>query len=145
MADQDSEQVVDDPRLYILLVEDHLATAERYGYRLALEGYRVSLASDGVEGLTMARQARPDLVVLDIRMPRMDGIEVLEKLRADDTTSDLPVVVLTHHDSGELRRRALELGALDYLVKAQVGPGQLASAVPSWLRLASEKREARTA
>ena len=115
MADQDSEQVVDDPRLYILLVEDHLATAERYGYRLALEGYRVSLASDGVEGLTMARQARPDMMVLDIRMPRMDGVEATKRIRA--RFPNVRVLMLSAFDDRDLVFSAVEAGARGYILK----------------------------
>jgi DNA-binding response OmpR family regulator len=99
----------------ILLVDDddELRTSLRRG--LALEGYRIRLAGDGREALSQARNETPDLVVLDLMLPELDGLEVCRRLRAAD--DDLPIIMLTARDAVSDRVAGLENGADDYLVK----------------------------
>jgi len=87
------------------------------------------LASDGNQGLRMAADEAPDFIYLDLRMPGLDGFEVLEQLRAGETTMHIPVIILTNYGEPELRERGLKLGALEFLVKAQTTPAQLSESV----------------
>jgi two-component system cell cycle response regulator len=99
----------------ILLVDDEAITREFYGELLAEHGFRVILASDGAQGLELARRHPVEAVILDIMMPGMSGLEVLECLRTQDP--DLPVLMLTAHASSRNAIAALKLGAFDFIVK----------------------------
>ena len=99
----------------ILIVEDEFAVARGIQYALQQEGYEVTVARSGEEGLDFAINQAPDLVVLDVRLPGIDGFEVLRRLRA--TGSKAPVLVLTARDDEVDKVIGLELGADDYLTK----------------------------
>jgi CheY-like chemotaxis protein len=101
---------------------------------LGTKGYATRHAHDGVEGIAMVRDERPALILLDMMMPRMDGLQFLEALRGWPKTSDIPVVILSNVADRDLVERALELGAVEYLVKAQTRPQVLVGALPHWLR-----------
>jgi CheY-like chemotaxis protein len=111
------------------MVEDHPDIADLYQLKLQLEGYRVAVASDGVAGLSMARSLMPDLILLDIHMPQLDGLQVLAALREDATTDDLLVVVCSEDDNPQLIKEAQRLGAVAYLVKANLLPSRLSKTV----------------
>jgi CheY-like chemotaxis protein len=117
----------------ILLVEDDPTITRLYRVLLESRGYSVRVAADGLEGLDRANEKRPDLVLLDIMMPRMNGIAFLQALRAG-TMRTVPVVVLSNFMEKQLVDDALALGALEYMVKAQTRPEALAGALPHWLR-----------
>jgi len=119
--------------LRLLLVEDDPEVAAMYRLRLEMDGFVVELASDGESGLRAATENPPDLVFLDLRLPRMGGLELLVALRAVEATRSLPVVILTAYDEPESRRQGAELGALDYLVKSQHTPSDVAGRVVSWV------------
>jgi DNA-binding response OmpR family regulator len=116
----------------VLLIEDDEATAEMYRLRMTADGYTVLIARDGQEGIAMAEREQPDLVYLDLRLPKMDGLEVLKRLREAPTTSGVPVVILTNYGEPELRERGLELGALEFLIKADTTPAILSRSVERW-------------
>jgi len=99
----------------ILVVDDDRAVRESLRRSLAFNGYSVELAEDGVEALERIANDRPDAVVLDVMMPRLDGLEVCRRLRS--TGDDLPVLVLTARDSVSERVAGLDAGADDYLPK----------------------------
>ena len=101
----------------ILLVEDNEDLAGLVQYRLRKEGYQVTWRGDGVSGLDEARTQRPDLVLLDVFLPRMSGFEVLQTLKNDDTTRAIPIVLLTALAQEENVIKGFELGADDYLIK----------------------------
>jgi CheY-like chemotaxis protein len=126
-----SESVVDE-EIRVLLIEDDEATAEMYRLRLSNDGYTVLHASDGESGLARALGDQPDLIYLDVRLPKLDGFQVLEQLRAHPQTQGIPVVILTNYGEPELRERGLELGALEFLVKADTTPGFLSETVEQW-------------
>lgn len=113
----------------VLLIEDDVAAAEMYRLRLAVDGYTVVTANDGREGLRMAAEEAPDFIYLDLRLPGLDGFEVLEHLRSDPETANIPVIILTNFGEPELRERGLRLGALEFLVKADTTPAQLSENV----------------
>jgi CheY-like chemotaxis protein len=118
----------------VLLVEDDAALAQMYRVKLERDGYTVQVAGDGEEALGVLRVTLPDLIFLDVRLPRMDGLVFLEHLRASPRTKNLPVVILSNYSEEELVSRGLQLGALEYLVKSQTTPGQLSQGVPDWSR-----------
>jgi CheY-like chemotaxis protein len=118
----------------VLLVEDDPAVLEMYRLKLSLDGYRVSVAVDGEEGLSRARELLPDIIFLDIRLPRKDGFEVLQALREDPETAAIPVVMLTNYGERELVDRGLKLGALEFLIKAHTPPSSLSEGIGDWLR-----------
>src|SRR5438445_1406017 len=96
-----------------------------YRIKLAADGYRVAIANDGESGLEAARDSSPDLIYLDIRLPKIDGFQVLEELRADDRTRAIPVIILSNYGQAELVEKGLKLGALEFLVKADTTPARL--------------------
>lgn len=117
----------------VLFVEDDTSVAEMYRMKLELDGYDVAVAGDGVAGLEMARQLKPDLLFLDVRLPKLDGMGVLEGLRAEPGTKDIRVVILSNWNERELVERGAELGALDHLVKSQTTPARLSNGIAEWL------------
>ncbi|KPJ73664.1 hypothetical protein AMJ48_00435 [Parcubacteria bacterium DG_74_1] len=103
----------------ILFVEDEAALQKTLGEILKQEKYEVIPALDGEVGLRLAKDKKPDLILLDLVLPRVHGIEVLRKLKEDEETKEIPVIVLTNLGEIEDINRAVELGATTYLVKAQ--------------------------
>lgn len=120
----------------VLIVDDEPDILALCSYHLAKAGYRVSTASTGPEGLGAAREERPALVVLDLMLPGMSGFDVLERLRADDTTHDIAVLMLTARREEPDRIRGLSLGADDYLTKP-FSPQELVLRVGAILRRTS--------
>jgi two-component system KDP operon response regulator KdpE len=114
----------------ILAVDDEAGILRLIKLELSSQGFRVVVANDGEEALRMAEQQRPDIVVLDIVMPDMSGLEVMRRLRE---RSSIPVILLTAKDHDEDKVRGLELGADDYLVKP-FNPEELSARVRAVLR-----------
>lgn len=102
----------------ILVIEDESALQKTLGAVLTKNGYRVIKALDGDIGLQLAQKELPDLIILDIILPKVDGFEVLRELKSKDATKLIPVVVLTNLESMEDIEKALEEGASTYLVKS---------------------------
>ena len=117
----------------IVMIEDDAAIAEMYRRQLSIDGLRVLIAGDGARGLDLVRSARPDLVLLDILLPEVEGFTVLERMRQDAGLAAIPVIVLSNYGEPEMLRRALAGGALDYLVKASTTPVQLSARIRRWL------------
>ena len=125
---------VSDDDVRVLFVEDDVTVAQMYRLKLELDGYLVDVAGDGVTALEKARASRPDIIFLDIRLPKLDGLSVLEQLRAEAVTARIPVVILSNWDERELVERGLSLGALEYLIKSQTTPLRLSQRLRDWLR-----------
>src|SRR3979409_1491187 len=98
-----------DEPIRVLLIEDDAEFAEMYRLRLEADEYVVEWARDGSEGLALAQTWDPDLIFLDIRMPKMDGLDVLRQLRAQDATQGLPVVVLSNYSDDALKQEGERL------------------------------------
>lgn len=128
----------------ILVVDDDPTALRLIGYSLQQEGYDVLTAANGLDGLAQARQLHPDLVILDIMMPDLDGFEVCRRLRADPATRRLPVLMLTAKGQVADKVAGFRAGADDYLVKP-ADPGELVARVAALLTRAScaEAKEAR--
>lgn len=104
--------------LKILVVEDELAVRKALKERLEREGFKVSLAHNGVIGLKMAKEEHPDLILLDIIMPIMDGITMMEELRRDQWGRNAKIIILTNLSDAEKEAEARKSGVPDYLIKS---------------------------
>jgi two-component system, OmpR family, alkaline phosphatase synthesis response regulator PhoP len=104
-------------RKRILVVDDEIYIVHILEFSLTMEGYQVLTASDGEEALSVIEQERPDLVVLDIMMPKLDGYEVCRRLRQDEQFQNLPVILLSAKGRPIDREAGLEAGADDYITK----------------------------
>src|SRR4030042_1499026 len=101
----------------ILIVDDDLDTLRLVGLMLQHQGYRIIAASSGVQAIALTQGDRPDMILLDIMMPEMDGYEVARKLRADPATSDIPIIMFTAKTQVDDKVQGFEAGADDYLTK----------------------------
>jgi DNA-binding response OmpR family regulator len=106
-------------KIKILIIEDEEALVSVLEKKLLYEGYEVSVARDGQDGMSKVKSINPDLILLDIVMPKMNGFEVLENLKKDKNFSSIPVIVLSNSGYSVDLDKALDLGAIDYLVKAE--------------------------
>ncbi|MCD6233355.1 response regulator [bacterium] len=102
----------------ILFIEDESALQKTIGDALREEGYQVLSALDGEIGLKLAQTKKPNLILLDLILPKVDGFEVLKTLKDNSDTKDIPVLILTNLEGAQDIEKALELGATTYLVKA---------------------------
>jgi len=121
----------------ILLVDDDQSLRQLYSLELSSKQYIIVEASDGDEGLAKAKTEKPNIILLDIMMPKTDGIAMLSKLKEDPELKSIPVLMLTNFGQENLVQQAFSLGAVDYLLKYKVTPvemsekvGQLLSAKP---------------
>jgi len=114
---QNGHTMENDTAATILVVDDEDDILLLCRVNLEFEGYRVATASSGVEGLELAREIRPSMILLDVMMPSMDGWHVLEALKSDPETSSIPVVMLTARVQGEDQMRGWSGGAADYIMK----------------------------
>jgi len=126
--------MADPDEISVLFVEDDPSVAQMYRLKLVLDGYVVDVAGDGLVALEKARTAHHDIIFLDLRLPRMDGLSVLEALRGDPKTASIPVVILSNWNERELVERGVKLGALDHLIKSQTTPARLSQSLADWLK-----------
>lgn len=109
----------------ILLVEDEEIMIDLLQKKLMKEGYEVSIARDGVEGLEKMREVKPDLILLDIVMPRMGGFEVMEEMQKFPELKKIPVIVISNSGQPVELDKAKELGAKDWLIKTEFDPKEV--------------------
>ncbi len=120
----------------ILLVEDDLALAKMYQDQLVSDGFEVFLAHDGREGLDQARIKRPSLIILDIAMPKMNGMAMLEELRKDEWGKNVPVIILTIIDPDDrMLQQVLDLKPVYYLLKVNTTPQEISNKIKDILLL----------
>jgi len=117
----------------LVIIEDDQTVAEYYATLFRGNGYTVHVASDGISGVDVCAKVKPSVILLDVMMPRQNGMLVLQTLRASDETKETPVVVLSNFSEPTLVKRALQLGALEYVIKTQVEGAALLEAVPRWM------------
>jgi CheY-like chemotaxis protein len=107
----------------VLIVDDNSDIRQIYQMKFQVEGFQTIVATNGKEALEMIQAKHPDVVLLDIQMPEMDGLQVLERLRSDEKLKSIPVVVLSNIDNNETFQRVSDLKAADYyLIKSLVDP-----------------------
>jgi len=109
----------------ILLVEDDPFLLSMYNTKFEMENFEVVAAEDGEKGLKLALKESPDIILLDIMLPKLDGFEVLKALKADAKTKNIPVLLLTNLSQKEKVQEGLALGAKDYLIKAHFMPSEV--------------------
>ena len=124
------EQTAEQNKGKVLLVDDDPLIIRMYQKKLSTDGFSVSTASNGEEAIVQIMKDKPDIVLLDVMMPRMNGIETLKTLKEKPETSRIPVIFLTNlGDSQEDMERAKQLGVLEYLVKSNIKLSELSEKV----------------
>ena len=113
----------------ILLIEDDPFLLSMYSIKFEAEGFVVVSADDGEKGLEAAKKTDSDIILLDILMPKMNGFEVLEKLKADERTRKIPIILLTNLNQKDEIEKGLILGADDYLIKAHFMPSEVVTRI----------------
>ena len=113
----------------ILLIEDDPFLLSMYATKFEAEGFAVITADDGEKGLEAAKKTDANIILLDILMPKMNGFEVLEKLKADENTREIPVILLTNLNQKDEIEKGLILGADDYLIKAHFMPSEVVTRI----------------
>lgn len=122
----------------VLVVEDTELLRRMYGDKLTQDGYRVIQAADGLQALSLLRNETPDLILLDLIMPQMSGLEVLEQIKADPRLKPIPVIILSNSHDTDIQR-GIELGALDYMIKNDARPNDVAEKIYSVLKRAGAR------
>ncbi len=121
---------------HILLVEDDPMLTELYQTKLEMEGFRVTVVTDGEAGLKQAKKLKPDLILLDIMLPKLNGFAVLKQLKANKATAVIPVIVLTNlggEKADNDKKLSLSLGASQFLVKNFHLPDDIVGAIKTTL------------
>lgn len=113
----------------VLLIEDDPLIYRLYKKLFTLEKFEIQLAQNGQEGLDKLKTFQPDIILLDIMMPTMNGLEVLSKLKSEPSTKDIPVVVLTNIADMNITNRAISAGAVQCIIKSQTDPSEVVSSV----------------
>lgn len=121
--------------ILVLLIEDDTFLANIYKTKFEMERFKISIADNGEAGLEEAKKKRPDVILLDILLPKLDGFAVLEKLKADQSLKDVPVILLTNLGQKDDVEKGLELGASDYLIKAHFKPSEVVEKVRKVLKI----------
>jgi DNA-binding response OmpR family regulator len=109
----------------ILVIEEDKFLRELIVKKLVKEGYETVEAIDGEEGIKKIKSEKPELILLDLILPGIDGFEVLSKMKEDTTVSSIPVIILSNLGQKEDVEKGLKLGAVDYLIKAHFTPGEI--------------------
>lgn len=125
----------------ILLVDDDLTLREMYSERLKAEGFSVEMAKDGEEALNKATEIKPNIILLDIMMPKINGLDVLKRLKEQDETKDIPVIVLTALIQDREKMESITRGADDYIVKSEMMPGEVIQKVKDLLARPAKTNE----
>ncbi len=123
-----------DPKMiHVLITEDNEDLSLIYSTRLAAEGYSVVTAADGKDAFDRIREQKPDIILLDIIMPRMDGLEFLRKAKKDPDLEHVPIIVMTNLGQDEDRAQCEKLGARKFLVKTELNVDQLGAVIQETL------------
>ncbi len=127
-------------QIKVAIVEDEPAIAHMYRLKFEAEGYKVEMAEDGEVGLQLCEDMQPDIVLLDLMMPVMDGTEMLTKMRSTDWGKDIKVLILTNRGREEAPEELRELNIHSYIVKAEMTPRQVFTKVQEALGIAVEEK-----
>jgi CheY-like chemotaxis protein len=117
----------------ILLIEDEELIIRLLGRKLANMGYEVTLAMDGQDGLEKMKKDKPDLVLLDIVMPRKGGFDVMEEMRSNPELAPIPVIIISNSGQPLELDKAKRLGAVDWLVKTEFDPKEVAAKIQKYI------------
>ncbi len=119
----------------MLLVEDDVFLSSIYQKKFEMEGYKVTTADNGEKALVEAKAKKPSIIMLDILLPKLDGFAVLTQLKADETTKDIPVILLTNLGQKDDVEKGLQMGAVDYLIKAHFKPSEVVDKIKKALHI----------
>lgn len=122
----------------VLIVEDDMALFNMYSVELKIKGYDVLNVNDGLQAVSKAKDYQPAVILLDIMLPGMNGLNILTELKADSQTVDIPVIMLTNYGSEDNVKKALESGATDYIMKYKILPSELADKIELVLGTSTE-------
>lgn len=125
----------------ILIVEDDQALSQVLQKKLEFNGYEVATAPDGEAAMTELGKSKPDLILLDIVMPKMNGYEVLEKIHSDPSLSPIPVIIISNSGQPVEIERTKELGAADYIIKANFEPNEVLDKIDAHLGAEAKKKK----
>lgn len=117
----------------ILLAEDDIQLIDLYNRKFALDGYDVQIAEDGQKAIEALKEFKPDVAILDIMMPMVNGLEVLKFIKETDGLKDIITIMLTNLSDEKTAEKIYELGATEYLVKAELTPLEVSSKVKELL------------
>ncbi|MEK7653081.1 MAG: response regulator [Patescibacteria group bacterium] len=118
----------------VLIVEDDVFLADLYRTKFEMEGFKVLVANDGEKGLELVKKSRPDVVLLDLILPKMSGFEVLAKIKNEGPLQNLPVILLTNLSQKADVEKGLKMGANDYLIKAHFMPSEVVSKIKKLIK-----------
>jgi len=118
----------------ILIIEDDKFLRELIAQKLIKEGYDIVEAVDGEKGIKSVKEEKPDLILLDLILPGIDGFEVLAKIKENLVLSQIPVIILSNLGQKDDIERGLKIGAVDYLIKAHFTPGEIVEKVKTVLK-----------
>lgn len=124
----------------ILLVEDDTMVSSIYQAKFEADGFRVLIAQDGASGLDLAKKGKPDIIMLDVILPGLDGFSVLEGVKKDKATKSTPVIMLTNLGTEEDKAKGKKMGAVDYLVKASLTPAEVSDKIRKILKIKSRPK-----
>lgn len=122
-------------KVKVLIVDDDVFLSGIYFTKLDNEGFDVIIARDGEECLKVASKEKPDLILLDVLMPKLDGFEALKRLKEDASTKDIPVILLTNLGQKEDVERGVKEGAVDYLIKAHFVPAEAVAKIKAVMKM----------
>ncbi len=118
----------------ILLIEDEKILSAMYQDKFTEAGFEVSATFEAKEGLELAKKEKPDLIILDILLPRENGVYFLTELRKDLEISSIPVVVFSNYDDPETKKKSIQLGAKEYLIKTNYTPQEIVKKIKDYFR-----------
>lgn len=124
----------------VLIIEDDPLMMRMYQRVFKFSGINAEAASDGKEGLEKAKRRKPALILLDVMMPQMNGLEVLGELKNNSDTKDIPVIMLTNISGSKDSKKALAMGAVEYIVKSDYNPEEVADKAKKYLK-ENDKKE----
>lgn len=113
----------------VLLVEDNQSLIDIYTITFTHENFAIEIARDGEECLQRVLKINPDIILLDVMMPKLNGIQTLERLKADEATKNIPVIMLSNITESKEESRSMELGAVQYLIKSRYLPMEIVNFV----------------
>ncbi len=123
-----------DVKKKILIIEDDSTISAMYKGKFEAEGFIVFTAGAGAEGFEIAKKEKLGIIMLDIILPQMDGFSVLTGLKSDIKTKNIPVIMLTNLGTDEDKVKAKKLGAVDYIVKANLTPAQVSETIKKYIK-----------
>ena len=120
---------------HVLLVEDDVFLSGIYQKKFEMEGYKVTAVDSGDKVLPEAKKKNPDIILLDILLPKMDGFTILAKLKEDEALKNIPVILLTNLGQKDDVEKGLQMGAVDYLIKAHFKPSEVVDKIKTVLHI----------